>query len=83
MNAAGLEQGSLTDDRGGYLGVLQLAGRQVARPGVNRELLVVEGEGRVGLIGKRQVGFIEGADSTDVLPVVVKEEALEPVAAGQ
>ena len=81
MHAAGLEHRALTDDRLGHLSVEHLARGQVTGAGVDRELLVVEREGRVGLIGERQVGFVEGADGADVLPVVVEQEALQVIAA--
>ena len=69
VNAAGLEDRALTDDRLGDLGIQQLAGGQVAGTGVDGEGLLVEGEGRIRLIGQRQVGLIEGTDGSYVFPV--------------
>ena len=80
VNAAGPQHRAFADDRLGDLGVEQLARGQVAGAGVDREFLVVKGEGRVGLVGEGHVGLIEGPDRADVLPVVVKEVGLQSVA---
>ena len=80
VDAAGPQHRALADDRLGDLGVEQLARGQVAGPGVDRKLLVVEGEGGVGLVGEGHVGLIEGPDRADVLPVVVKQVGLQAVA---
>ena len=79
MNAAGFENGAFSNNRVGDLGVDQLARGEITGTGVNRELLVVETEGRCWLLGESHVGLIERADGADVLPVIIKDVALELV----
>ena len=83
VNAAGLEHRALADDRLGHLGIQQFAGGEITGAGVNRKLLIVEGEGGIGLIGECHVGLVEGTDRADVLPVVVEQIALQVVVAPQ
>ena len=81
VNAAGFQQGTLPDDRCRDLGVLQLAGGQVARARIDGKLLVKEGKRGIGLFGEGQVGFIERTDRTDILPVIVEQIGLKFVSA--
>ena len=80
VDAAGLQDRAFANNRVGDLGVNQLAGGQIARTGVDGEFLVVEAEGGRGLLGQREVGFIERTDGADVFPVVVEHIALKLVA---
>ena len=83
VNAAGLEQRPLADDRLGDLGILQLAGGQVTGAGINGKLFVVEGEGRIWLFGEGQIGLKESTDGADVFPIIVEEKTLEIITALQ
>ena len=80
VNAAGLEQRPLPDNRLGDLGILQLAGGQVTGACVDRKLFVVKGEGRIWLFGEGQIRLKESADCSDVFPVIVEEKTLEIIA---
>ena len=83
MDAAGLDDRSLTNDRVCDLAVHKFAGGQIPRTGINREGFVVETEGWCWLLSEGQIGFIEGTDGSDVFPVIVKDVALKSVATGQ
>jgi hypothetical protein len=70
-----IESAAFADNRSANPGVVHLAGRQIARPGIDRGCLVVEAEGRLR-IGQGQIGGKEGLDRADVLPVASKPMAL-------
>ena len=69
VDAAGLQDRAFANNRIGDLGVNQLARGQIARTCVDGEFLVVETEGGRGLLGQREVGFIERTDGANVFPV--------------
>ena len=56
------------------LAVEQLRRRQIARPRVDRRLFIVKAERRIGLLGERQIGVVEGFDGSDIFPVVFEKD---------
>ena len=66
-----VESTSFTQDRSLNLGVVDLAGRQVAGTRVDRRLLIIKAEGGL-LIGQGKVRVIESLNRADVFPVAIK-----------
>ena len=79
MDAAGLDNRSLANNRLGDLAVHKLARGQIPRTCVNREGFVVKAEGWCWLQSEGQIGFIERTDGPDVFPVIIEDISLEGV----
>ena len=72
VNAAGFQNRAFTDDGIGDLSINKFARRKVTGAGVDRKFFVVEAEGGCGLLGERQIGFVERPDRSNVFPVIIE-----------